>query len=108
MKKRTKIQESTNAMIDYVMTMNNVSKIDTNKLKFNRLLSCSASVADFNNVKILKSYSTEIAYLIYFENQTYCIDVLRKVYGYTNTSAKHISKFIKLYAPKDCIYLTWR
>ena len=46
----------------------------------------------------LKSYSTVVAYIVkdYANNDTICIDVLRYVYGYTATSAKHIAKFFNL------------
>lgn len=55
-----------------------------------RLRSCSAEVWASDSYYILRSYNTIIA-VIDSDGNTY--DFLRKVYGYTNTSAKHISYF---------------
>ena len=59
--------------------------------KSKRLLSCSACVYDTKNYYILKSYSTFIACIE--KNTDTLYDALRVVYGYTATSAKHVSKF---------------
>lgn len=42
---------------------------------------------------ILISYNTEVACIDF--STGICYDYLRKVYGYTATSAQHISKFMK-------------
>lgn len=60
-----------------------------------RLRSCSAWVYETANYYILRSYSTIIA-CIDKRTDTLC-DFLRLVYGYTATSAQHISKFSKDY-----------
>lgn len=67
-----------------------------------RLRSCSASVADAIDCEtgevlyhVLTSYSTVIA-IIDTQTDT-LIDFLRYVYGYTATSAQHISKFARDY-----------
>ena len=68
-----------------------------NEISFNgmqlvgRLRTCSAYVYETNGYYILKSYNTIVAF-INKENDT-LYDVLRYVYGYTSTSAQHISKF---------------
>lgn len=59
--------------------------------KSKRLLSCSAYVFDTEHYYILKSYDTFIACIEKSTDTLY--DALRVVYGYTATSAKHISKF---------------
>ena len=67
-----------------------------------KLRSCSASVADAIDCEtgevlyhVLTSYSTVIAII---DTQTDTLyDFLRYVYGYTATSAQHISKFDKDY-----------
>ena len=60
-----------------------------------RLRSCSAVVIETEHYYLLRSYWTIIA-VIDKEFDTLC-DVLRIVYGYTNTSRQHISKFNKDY-----------
>ena len=64
-------------------------------LIFKRLRSCSAWVAETDNYYILKSYNTMVAFIDKRTDTLY--DVLRLVYGYTATSAQHISKFEKDY-----------
>lgn len=63
-----------------------------------QLRSCSAEVYDLVNTRtgevkyhVLKSYRTIVAFIDPVTNTLY--DVLRLVYGYTSTSAQHISKF---------------
>lgn len=60
-----------------------------------RLRTCSAIVYETENYYILKSYSTVIAVIDKTFDTLY--DVLRVVYGYTNTSGQHIAKFDKDY-----------
>ena len=60
-----------------------------------RLRTCSAVVFETENYFILKSYRTIIAVIDKTTDTLY--DVLRYVYGYTATSAQHISKFEKDY-----------
>lgn len=56
-----------------------------------RLDYCSAYTYETENYIVLISYHTLIAFI---EKSTHTLyDVLRYVYGYTATSAKHISKF---------------
>lgn len=71
---------------------NGISKVDNGK----RLYSCKAFVCQSGNVYVLKSYSTPIAMLVIgSQKNAVCYDFLRTVYGYTYTSAQHISKFRK-------------
>lgn len=67
-----------------------------------KLRSCSASVADAIDCEtgevlyhVLTSYNTVVA-IIDVQTDT-LIDFLRYVYGYTSTSAQHISKFARDY-----------
>ena len=55
-----------------------------------RLDYCQAWVYQTSNYSFLVSYKTIVAFIDDFCNM---YDVLRLVYGYTTTSAKHISKF---------------
>lgn len=58
-----------------------------------RLNSCQAWTYEESYFIVLISYSTEVACI---DMRTgICYDYLRKAYGYTATSAQHISKFMK-------------
>lgn len=63
--------------------------------EFKRLRKCSAYVCKLGRFYILKSYRTIVA-AIDTKDDT-CYDFLRKVYGYTSTSAMHITKFNRDY-----------
>ena len=73
-----------------------------------RLLSCQAWVYESENYYFLRSYNTIVAF-IDKETKT-CFDILRYVYGYTATSAQHISKFWHDYTPYpwNSIHYAWR
>lgn len=74
-----------------------------------RLRSCTAWVTDYGYYKVLQSYGTIVAFIDTRTDTLY--DILRKTYGYTNTSARHISKFEKDYCAGkwNCAErLTWR
>lgn len=60
-----------------------------------RLRTCNAVVYETEHYFILQSYRTPIAVIAKSTDSLY--DVLRYVYGYTATSAQHISKFEKDY-----------
>lgn len=60
-----------------------------------RLRSCQAEVYTSEHFYILRSYNTIIACIDRRTDTLY--DFLRKVYGYTATSAQHVSKFSKDY-----------
>ena len=62
-----------------------------------RLYSCSAEIWEYKGILALISYGTPIA--VYTDGALY--DCLRVVYGYTATSAKHISKFKKWLAENN-------
>lgn len=73
-----------------------------------RLRSCTATVYETDNYYILKSYNSFIACIDKAVNVLY--DALRYEYGYTATSAHHISKFAKDYLDKTrpSVTITWR
>ena len=60
-----------------------------------RLRTCQAYVYETSSFYVLRSYNTVVA--IIEKSSDICYDFLRGVYGYTNTSAQHISKFDKDY-----------
>ena len=63
--------------------------------EWRQLRSCSAEVANVGCYLVLKSYNTVVAIIDKRTDTLY--DFLRKVYGYTSTSAHHISNFSKDY-----------
>ena len=76
-----------------------------------RLRYCSAEVIETENYYLLRSYSTIVAIIPKLEAKLY--DCLRQVYGYTATSAQHISKFRADYIyykllTWECEIYTWR
>lgn len=58
---------------------------------WSRLRSCQAWTVETEHYIFLKSYETIIAVIDKASDTLY--DLLRGVYGYTNTSARHIAKF---------------
>lgn len=62
-----------------------------------RLNHCQAWTQDFEGFTILWSYWTAVA--VYDKSTDTLYDLLRGVYGYTATSAKHIAKFRHLCNP---------
>ena len=62
-----------------------------NIVSVKRLRTCKAYVYETDSYYILKSYATVVAFIR--KDDCECFDVLRKVYGYTSTSAQHIAKF---------------
>ena len=65
---------------------------------------CQAWYFETEHYIVLQSYNTIVAAISKDAYQGY--DFLRKVYGYTATSAKHISKFFHKFNPVSIC--TWR
>lgn len=63
--------------------------------KVAKLRTCKAEVYETYGYTYLKSYNTIVAAIGHDDN--ICYDFLRMVYGYTSTSAQHISKFMHDY-----------
>ena len=85
-----------------VALVNDFNKTNNYTGNFKRLRSCSAEVAPIIDSEtgellyyVLRSYNTIVAFIDPTTDTLY--DVLRKVYGYTATSAQHIAKFDKDY-----------
>ena len=68
---------------------------DNKPSPWKRLRSCSADVLETPSFFILRSYNTVVAVIDKLTGN--CYDVLRMVYGYTATSAQHITKFTNDY-----------
>ena len=71
-----------------------------------RLRTCNAYVFESENFYFLRSYNTVVACVNKTTGQKY--DFLRLVYGYTSTSAQHISKFFHDYADSRIAPFTYR
>ena len=77
---------------------------DNKPSPWKRLRSCNAHVLETPDFFILRSYNTIVAVVDKDTGSTW--DVLRAVYGYTNTSAQHIAKFAADYG--NGRRYTWR
>ena len=66
--------------------------------KLCKLYSCNAEIWGYTGILVLVSYDTPIA--VYTRDGS-LYDCLRVVYGYTATSAQHISKFKKWLAENN-------
>lgn len=89
-------------MENYNKAMEEYSAMSWTQIKFTRLRSCSAKVYETENYYILRSYATFIA--VIDKATGTCYDALRRVYGYTATSAQHVAKFCNDYPPyTNCI-----
>ena len=73
---------------DYVARLNREL---SSARKIGQLRRCSADVYETENFYVLRSYGTIVACID--KNTDTLVDFLRLVYGYTATSAQHISKF---------------
>lgn len=82
--------EKLNAYVD------SLSQIELDHVYVNRLRYCSAHVLIYPRYYVLISYQTPVAFIDRVSGEAY--DVLRYVYGYTATSAQHISKFFHDYS----------
>ena len=80
-----------------------------NENNWKRLRSCQAYVLETENYYFLKSYNTIVA--VIEKSTDTLIDMLRREYGFTRTSAQHISKFCHDYCAGKwtCHHIyTWR
>ena len=82
-------------VLEYLQVYNDWVDAHNAVLSWERLRSCSAEVARIGNWYVLRSYRTIVAIIDTRTDTLY--DFLRYVYGYTATSAQHISKFDKDY-----------
>ena len=89
---KKEMQKIENEMVE--KAWEKAQKVWTNALKeldeFERLDYCQAYTYQTRGIHFLMSYSTIVAFVDDNDNM---YDVLRLVYGYTSTSAKHIAKF---------------
>lgn len=76
-------------------------------LSVKRLRTCSAQVYETEHFFILQSYHT-LGVAIIRKSTNQCYDILRYLYGYTATSAHHISKFIHDYGDSLLVKYTYR
>lgn len=88
MKKNVQEVVNTTCMAAYENAM---AELQSGDFIGKRLRRCTAYVFETAHYWILKSYNTIVA--VTSKDTGVCYDVLRKVYGYTSTSAQHISKF---------------
>ena len=94
MRKDEQIKINEKALAIYNKAMEEYASISYST-KGQRLRSCTANVYESNGYYFLVSYSTLVA--VIEKSTDTLVDVLRYVYGYTSTSAKHIAKFSRDY-----------
>ena len=99
MRKDVQIAINEKCMEEYGKAMEEFS---TGFFEGKRLRSCSAYVFETQHYWILKSYNTVVA--VTSKDTGVCYDVLRRVYGYTATSAQHIAKFVHDYHTAEYIW----
>ena len=104
MKKENQIQE--NIIVEEAFTdfSRDKKECDLEIVQFTRLRTCNAYVSRIGKWLVLRSYNTIVAIIDIRTGVLY--DFLRLVYGYTATSAKHISKFAHDYSVLE--RYTWR
>ena len=106
--KKSEQQEINRICVQAVNDFNNyhdsltVEQIDSAKV--NRLRYCKAWVVTYERYYVLTSYNTIVAFIDRVTGEAF--DVLRYVYGYTTTSAQHISKFFHDYSWPECYLKT--
>lgn len=93
------IQKDINALVkmkfdEFLKVAQNESDISSQRLRY-----CNATVYENSQYYYLVSYRTMVAFIEKKTNTL--VDVLRMVYGYTSTSAQHISKFDHDYCDKN-------
>lgn len=95
-------------MNEYVLQNYSIMMDEFNENWYNsaRLRSCQACVYETENYFVLKSYETIVAFID--KNNSEKFDILRKVYGYTSTSAQHIAKFFADYGDFRVSTYTYR
>lgn len=88
---RKEMQMEENAIVEKALSAFNDAHVSLFDCKVKKLRSCSAVVLIHDDYYILRSYNTIVAII---DRKTDTLhDFLRYVYGYTVTSAKHISAF---------------
>lgn len=100
-KEQLAINEEINAFMENHETLTNLfDLIFKHHIIGKRLRTSSAYVYTCGGYSVLRSYNTIIS--IITPDGT-CYDFLRKVYGYTATSAQHITKFMEDYNAKKLL-----
>lgn len=91
----------------FIEVWNNEDTMSWELVHYTRLRSCTAHVRTYENkvtkkrVHLLESYNTIVAAVM--PETGLALDFLRYVYGYTATSAQHISKFFHDYNAQEII-----
>ena len=74
--------------------------------EWKQLRTCSADFIHIGHYLVLRSYATVVA--VYDMQNSTLYDFLRYVYGYTATSAQHISKFSHEFCERTTTRLTYK
>ena len=104
MKKEKQIQENLIVEDAYTSFVRDKKACNLEFVQYTRFRTCNAYVSRIGKWFVLRSYNTIVAIIDCQTGVLY--DFLRLVYGYTATSAKHISKFAHDYSVLEIH--TWR
>lgn len=97
-------QKELNIIVDNVYD-DLMNTLDQHGMQYiGKLRTCNAEVYSTYGYYVLRSYNTIVACI---DRDCNGYDFLRKVYGYTATSAQHIAKFFTDYGYRTKVY-TWR
>ena len=113
MTEKNKLQLQVNECVECFIENWNEVQQDFKLSEYKRLFTCSACYRKFvgftnETVILLQSYNTVVAAVVINGKEVRGYDFLRYVYGYTSTSAKHISKFFRLFSVPYTNRFTWR
>ena len=98
MKKSTQLKINENVLEAWDEAKEALERDYPSSVEWKRLRSCTAEVYDGTRFVYLRSDNTIVAFIDKKIDSNCVYDVLRYVYGYTSTSAKHIAKFTNDYA----------
>lgn len=98
MKKSAQIAINENVLEAWKEAKESLERNYPSSTEWKRLRNCTAEVYVGPRFTYLRSYNTIVAFIDKAFDTCCVFDVLRYVYGYTATSAKHIAKFRNDYA----------
>lgn len=113
MTEKNKLQLQVNERIERFIDNWNDMQSDYELSHYKRLFTCSAYYRVFvgyadETVVLLQSNNTIVAAVVINGKEKRGYDFLRYVYGYTSTSAQHISKFFRLFNVPYTNRFIWR
>lgn len=97
--KECNISKSADSKLLYTDIKNMLYSVVRKGEKRCKLYTCKAEIWEYDGLLVLVSYSTPVA--MYLPDNAAIYDCLRPIFGYTATSAQHITKFSKWLAENN-------